>query len=168
MGYTTEFKGQFDFDEPISEKLAKYINAFSDMRHVKRDIDAYKKNNPDWQSKGFNGDAGVDGEFIIDNTPVNPDTNRAVIDYNTPPGSCPSLWCQWIITEDNAHLKWDGAEKFKQYDKWLEYLIENFIAPSGYVLNGDIEYQGEADDDFGTLSVRDNRVINNFQNILDV
>ena len=40
----------------------------------------------------------------------------------------------------------------------MEYLIENFFAPLGYILNGDIEFQGEDYDDFGTIHVVDNVV----------
>ena len=31
-------------------------------------------------------------------------------------------------------------EKFYYYVEWLRYLIDNILAPRGYILNGDVEY----------------------------
>jgi hypothetical protein len=53
---------------------------------------------------------------------------------------------------------WNGAEKFYYYVKWLEYLIEHFLAPWGYVLNGTVTWQGEEGEDQGTITLADNDV----------
>ena len=37
-------------------------------------------------------------------------------------------------------------------------MINNFFVPSRYVLNGNIVFQGEDVDDFGTICVKDNVV----------
>ena len=55
-------------------------------------------------------------------------------------------------------MVWDGGDKFYNYEEWLVYLIDNFIAPSGYICNGEIEFQGEDMNDFGTIYVNDNVV----------
>lgn len=55
-------------------------------------------------------------------------------------------------------LVWDEGEKFYNYEEWLIYLIDNFIAPSGYKLNGKIQFQGEDEDDFGVICVVDNEI----------
>ena len=52
----------------------------------------------------------------------------------------------------------DGNEKFYEYEEWLRYLIKHFFEPSGYILNGEIEFQGEDYDDFGIIYVKDNVV----------
>ena len=73
----------------------------------------------------------------------------------------PGYWCQWIIGTDydgNEALVWDENEKFYNYVEWLEVLIERFFAPEGYILNGEVEYQGEDSEDFGTIEVKDNVV----------
>ena len=73
----------------------------------------------------------------------------------------PGYWCQWVIgTDDNGDeaLVWDEGEKFYNYVEWLEYLIERFFKPEDYVLNGEVEYQGEDSDDFGVIKVVDNVV----------
>ena len=69
----------------------------------------------------------------------------------------PGLWCQWIIN-DNGELEWDGGEKFYEYEAWLVYLIDHFFKPLGYVLNGDITWQGDEHDDLGIIHVVDNKV----------
>lgn len=157
MGYTTIFKGRFEFDREIDPQLADYINNFAKIRHVKRSVSAYKELHPDWQQKCFDGNPGKDGEYIIDGKMwVEP--NSDVIDHNEPPGNCPGLWCQWIV-KNRKYLQWDGGEKFYKYTEWLEYLIKNFIAPKGYVLNGKVSYQGEDVDDKGFIEVVNNKVI---------
>ena len=70
----------------------------------------------------------------------------------------PSLWCQWVVTDNCQFLEWDGCEKFYSYTNWLCYLIDNFFAPYGYILNGTVDYQGEDEDDYGQITICDNTV----------
>lgn len=70
----------------------------------------------------------------------------------------PGYWCQWVINENNQ-LVWDGNEKFYNYVEWLEHLIEHYFEPNDYILNGEVEYQGEDYGDFGCIVVNDNKVL---------
>lgn len=70
----------------------------------------------------------------------------------------PSIWCQWQPTVDGKGIEWDGGEKFYEYTDWLAYLIEKFLEPWGYVLNGEVTWQGEDPDDIGMLRVVNNDV----------
>lgn len=81
-----------------------------------------------------------------------------ILGYNDPPKGQPGLWCQWVPTEDNAGIEWNGTEKFYNYTEWLQYLIHHFLAPWGYVLNGEILWDGEDSGDNGKLMVKDNEV----------
>lgn len=157
MGYTTEFKGSFDFDRKIPENIAEYINRFSNTRHMLRDNDVIKELYPNWKENCWNGDLGTEGEYFLDED-YDYRENKSVKNHNYPPESQPGLWCQWVVTEDREHLEWDGAEKFYYYQEWLEYLIRNFFAPSGIRLNGEVKWQGEDMDDRGLLIVEDNAV----------
>lgn len=74
------------------------------------------------------------------------------------PDTQPSLWCQWVPTEDGAYLQWDGGEKFYEYVRWLKYLIRHFFIPWGRTLNGEVDWQGEESDDIGRIRVTDNVV----------
>lgn len=146
MGYTTDFEGQFNFDKPLDDDTYNLLEGISSTRRMKR--------------KGLDPKYGVDGEFYY-----NPESNAfgqeddaSVVNHNTPPRTQPGLWCQWVPTPDRLHLEWDYNEKFQEYIKWLEYLIEKIIAPRGYVLNGEVEWQGEDSRDIGKIVVKDNVV----------
>ena len=85
------------------------------------------------------------------------DRDDSIINYNYPSSKQPGLWCQWIINGDDE-LVWDEGKKFYNYIEWLAYLISNFFEPLDYVLNGEIEFQGEDMEDFGTIVVTDNYI----------
>lgn len=158
MGYTTYFSGEFQFDKPVTEELKAYINKFSETRRMIRDNDKIKALYPNWEELCFNGELGENGAYFIGGGEnyFGDTRDASVIDHNDS-GSQPGLWCQWIIDED-GELVWDEGEKFYNYTEWLEYLIEHFFAPSGYVLNGTVFYDGEESDDFGKIIVTDNVV----------
>lgn len=152
MGYDTTFDGSVSFNKPITMELAAYINKFSEVRHMKRDVERIKEIYPNWEELCFNGHLGNEGEYFIGE-----EWDKSIIDHNYPSDSQPGIWCQWIIN-NNGELAWDEGEKFYEYEAWLKYLIEHFFEPSGYILNGEIEFQGEDYDDFGIIYVKDNVV----------
>ena len=154
MGYTTTFDGSIKFNKPVTEELKDYINRFSSTRRMKRDNDKIKALYPNWKDLCFNGELGLYGEYLAVEDKFN---DESIVDYNS---SCPQpgLWCQWIIN-DNDELVWDEGEKFYNYVDWLNYLISHFFRPSGYILNGAVDYQGEDPSDFGRIVVVDNEVM---------
>ena len=159
MGYTTDFYGSLEFNKPVAPWLVEYINKFSSTRRMKRDPKKIKELFPDYGKMCFNGELGINGEYFIGGVGFfGQDADESVIDHNTPPATQPGLWCQWVINEVSNRLEWDGGEKFYNYEAWLEYLIDNFFDPLDYVLNGDIEWQGEESDDVGVIHVENNVV----------
>ncbi len=74
-------------------------------------------------------------------------------------GKPPTVYCQWIPTEDGTGLEWDGAEKFYFYGEWLEYLIARFLKPWGYTLSGSVRYVGKTEGVIGVISVQNNTVV---------
>ena len=157
MGYTTEFNGQFKFNTTVSSGFRNYINAFSETRHMKRNVDKIKEVYPHWEYNCFNGNLGTEGEYFIE-TDGDLFGNASIIEVNEPARTQPGLWCQWRVTDDCSALEWDGVEKFYKYTEWLQYLIDNFIGPCGYKLNGDVEWQGEESDDRGIIHVVNNKI----------
>ena len=68
------------------------------------------------------------------------------------------IWCQWVITDDGKHLKWDGWEKFYDYEYWLQYLINKYFVSWGRKLNGILTYVGECKTQMGLIEVDDNHI----------
>ncbi len=158
MGYTTDFSGSFNLDKPLTEPHKNYLLKFSETRRMRWDS---KKTEliKDPIRKAVGLPVGLQGEYFVGARGYygqGPD--RAVDDFNRPPKSQPGLWCQWVPTETGYGIEWNGTEKFYEYDKWLAYLIEHFLEPWGYMLNGEVKWFGEDPDDVGLLVVEDNMV----------
>ena len=49
MGYCTEFEGKVTFNKPLTPKFKEYVNAFCEMRHVKRNSEKIKELFPNWK-----------------------------------------------------------------------------------------------------------------------
>jgi len=171
MGYTTDFEGSFKLDKPLSLIHNAYLTAFAESRRMKRDVtkiplitidvsdfaegdviakleDAPKENLHVLAGLPLGNEGGyfVGGEDI------------SILDYNREPQGQPGLWCQWVPNEDGTEIEWDGGEKFYNYVEWLEYIIDNFLKPWGYKLNGAVKWFGEEPEDLGCIVVNDNVV----------
>lgn len=139
MGYQTDFVGKFSLNKQLTNEDKTFLEKFAETRRVARNIEGY----------------GVEGEFYVDG---NDYSDNNIIDSNRPPSTQPGLWCQWVPTEDGMGIEWDQGEKFYNYVEWLVYLVDNFLAPKDYVLNGEVEWYGEGREDTGTIVVKDNVV----------
>jgi len=157
MGYTTEFEGSFTITPKLSAECRKYLARFSETRRVKRDVNKLLSL-PDPLREKMPLGLGIDGEFFVGEpgTCGTRAEDSSIVDYNVPPSTQPGLWCQWIPTHDGKELAWDGGEKFYNYIEWLQYLVDNFFAPYGYKLNGQVKWAGEDRDDVGVITVVDN------------
>lgn len=152
MGYYTYFTGSLEFDRELEDELRNYLEDFLCRRHMKRDKEKIKELYPDWKERCYKGELGEDGEFFI----CNNDETLDILEYNYPPSDVPGLWCDWDISSDS--LFWNGNETFYNYVDWLEYLIEKFFRPEGYLLNGTINFCVEDKEDFGRIIVENNKV----------
>ena len=175
MGYTTDFTGKFNLDKPLSKEHLAYLLRFSYTRRIKRNATKTEKRlDPLRIAVGL--PVGDEGAYFVNEEG---DCGQGktgygakipdVVDYNAPPQGQPGLWCQWVpgnkygeplglknIEESEAEattIVWDEGEKFYYYVEWLHYLIENFLGPWGYVLNGNVVWQGEEADDRGRIVV---------------
>jgi hypothetical protein len=183
MGYTTDFTGSFAIDKPLKPEHAGYLRAFSASRRMGRltqeDLDAgrlkeikrkaYRMVETDeWEPC----DGLPDPARTVVGLPVGPcgayfvggsgfadqDDDDSIIDHNLPPEGQPGLWCQWVPNEEGTTIEWDGGEKFYGYVEWLRYLIHHFLGKWGYVLSGEVEWQGEDGRDRGKIVVVNNEV----------
>ncbi len=133
MGVSTIYKGTIKIKEIVPENVYNYINSFSKIRHMKRDNEEIRKNFPDYYKNIFGFTLGSDGEFWVDEKAAR--KNIAILDYNKPPETQPGLYCQWILRgakcEDGYEdvvIKWNNYEKFYEGNKWLKYIIDNFLS----------------------------------------
>ena len=159
MGYTTNFDGEFTVTPTLKPEHKAYLEAFNRSRRMIRDA-AKAEALPDPVRLAAGLPIGDTGAYYVGSHEEDFGQTRdaSIIDDNKPPNGQPSLWCQWVPSEDGSVIVWDDGEKFYEYVAWIEYLIEHFLAPWGYALNGKILWQGEDNDDRGYIHVKDNRV----------
>ncbi len=157
MGYSTDFTGQFKVTPTLKPEHAGYLATFSETRRMERDAKlAEKLHDPIREDVGL--PVGTEGAYYVGDEGNSFGGHPSILDNNNPPKGQPGLWCNWIPTESGEAIEWNGGEKFYEYTKWLVYLIKHFLAPWGYVLNGNVEWQGEGSDDNGVIYVKDNKV----------
>ncbi len=166
MGYTTEFNGFFNLtfnDKTKQDKVINLVNGLASTRRMKRDLSKIEDTLKEPISY-----YGIDGEFYYeDSLNYGQNDNISIVDRNTPPSTQPGLWLQWIIEyqdKDTYILEWDQGEKFYNYIEWLEYLIEKIFKPNNVSISGSVEYRGEDWEDIGTITIKDNKIINTYTN----
>jgi hypothetical protein len=62
------------------------------------------------------------------------------------------------VSEDREYILPEQDESRHGFRMWLRLLITHYLAPRGYVLNGEVTWEGEERDDCGTIFVEDNQV----------
>ena len=154
MGYTTDFTGYFDITPSLKDEHRDYLLAFAESRRMGLDPKlAAEISDPIREAADL--PVGKEGEFV---TAVEDGWNRprhpAVIDYNKPPSTQPGLWNHWVPNGDGSILEWDGGEKFYRYVEWLQYVMERFLIPWDYKVEGEVEWQGEDSDDRGKIQLK--------------
>jgi uncharacterized protein (TIGR02996 family) len=137
---------------------AAYLMTFSRTRRVRRDP-AKAARLPDPVREAVGLPLGEEAAYFVGGRGfMGQDDDESVLSHNYPPKGQPGLWCQWEPNKDSTAIVWSGAEKFYDYVEWLRYLIEHFLQPWGYVLNGDVKWEGEIAEDRGVITVKDNEV----------
>jgi hypothetical protein len=185
MGYYTFLNGEFTLDKPLTPEQTAYLKQFVETRRMKRDPEKAEKL-PDPLRIAVGLPIGDDGEFFVGGTGhAGQDRDDSIVDYNVPPGlpeldslmdfaasyslqqeaktqlkGQPGLWCPWEIADDGSAVL-APVDESKHYDfvEWIAYIIDRFLKPWGYKLNGQTTWNGQEDDDFGIILVRDNEVL---------
>jgi hypothetical protein len=158
MGYTTYFSGDLEVSPTLAPEHREYLLAFSRTRRMARDPQvAAALPDPCRVASGLPlGEqaayfVGGEGSFGQGSDP-------SIVSYNDPPADQPGLWCQWVPTDDGAHIEWDGGEKFYEYTAWLRYLVDNFFGPWEYEISGEVFWEGEDSDDRGIIRATRNTI----------
>lgn len=159
MGYTTDFDGEFSVTPTLRPEHVAYLQKFAGTRRMMRDADQTALR-PDPIREAVGLPVGPDGAYFVGAEGFAGQEHGApdVVNGNIAGGGQPGLWCQWVPSDDGTTIAWDLTEKFYNYVEWLQYLIDNFLAPWGYSLNGQVMWQGEESGDMGQILVADNGV----------
>lgn len=153
MGYSTDFFGKLTLNKQLTDEDSQFIKDLNRTRRMKRNIKGY----------------GVDGEFYVNDKDRSGQSHTPdIIDYNEPPSTQPGLWFHLVPTDDDRALEWDGGEKTYNMEDWIVYLINRYLEPRGYVLNGELEAQGEERGDNWRIKVTDNVVKVNHDSLVRV
>ena len=158
MGYTTDFEGTCQFDTPLTPDQVAFIQKFSSTRRMKRDeASVARRADPLREAVGL--PVGTEGEYYVGADRYDCGFNdKSVLNGNYPPETQPGLWCNWTVSDDGTEFKWNEGEKFYSYIEWLEYMIAHFFEPWGKKMSGNITWQGEDEEDTGTIIVDDNQI----------
>jgi hypothetical protein len=149
MGYDTNFSGSLTIEPPLNQAEIDFLQKFSETRRMFRQ----------------------QGPYFVDGKGAFGQDSDGVLDYNEPPAGQPSLWCNWVPSDDGTELEWNGGEKTYGSDGWIRYLIEHFLKPgcvakdalpflqANHTLNGVIEAQGDDTEDKWAMKVVDNVMV---------
>ena len=161
MGYTTDFIGEFELNTPLTPEHKAYLEAFADTRRMKRD-DAVIAKLPDpireavgLPAIGAYYVAGVEDGNFGQKAHVG---ENGILEYNYPPEGQPGIWCQWTPNDAGDAMEWDYGEKFYSYVEWIVYLRDHFLAPWGYIMDGEVEWEGEDRTDAGKIIIVNNLI----------
>lgn len=163
MGYHTDFDGSFAVTPALKPEHTAYLAAFAGTRRMKRNPELTEKLRDDVRT-AVNLPLGPEGAYYVGAAGgsgmdcAGQQRTTDITDFNAAPKGQPGLWCQWVPNADGTEIEWDGGEKFYSYVEWIEYLLDNFLKPWGYKLNGTVDWNGEDDDDRGRIVIVDNDV----------
>lgn len=158
MGYTTKFTGQFRLDRKLHPSHANYLRAFNDSRHMRFNTKrAEGIDDPYRVAAGLPvGREGMYCAFVREGVSVG---RGIVLEDASPLGPNTSRYCDWVPTDDDQGIAWDGAEKFGGFAAWLAFVVEHFLDRWSYAVRGAVAWEGKSDGDTGVLVVLNNRLV---------
>jgi hypothetical protein len=62
------------------------------------------------------------------------------------------------VSEDRSCILPEEGESRHGVRMWLRLLLEHFLVPRGYVLNGEVWWEGQDPDDRGCIFIKDNQI----------
>lgn len=159
MGYYTTLWGQFNVEPPLNADELSFLNDFSEVRHMDRDLGPLYVRD---KTSGFGS-----SEYGVD-----------VRDHNKPPADQPSLWCPWGFSVTTIEPP-EEAGKHYGAEEWLAYFVKYLLSAEArdyidehmmndprlssftcdHVVNGLVDGQGEEPEDRWKVEIVDNKVL---------
>lgn len=103
----------------------------------------------------------IDGQFMLDRplTVEHKVTLDKFAGERHAESQYPGAWCPWVPGEMGTTIRYTD-EEINGYSitEWLQVVVDRFLKPWGYVLNGRAQWAGEEAGDLGVIAVRDNEV----------
>ncbi len=135
----TYLNGEVQINPPLEAIHLAYLDRFSRIRHMKRDVSLLEKlRDPLREAAGL--PLGLEGAYYIagKNFSIELD-DPTILNRNTPPQGQTHLWCRWEPAGDGKSYIWRNGDKSYGYNEWLKYLIAHFFNPWHYKLSCRIE-----------------------------
>lgn len=180
MSYSTYFLGAIRVTPCIEESLAKKLNKFLGIRHMRRNVEDLAALYPDEEARKEvtvfgDGDFGEEGAFYIPSvsdeltsgliaqieqlTPI--EGLRSRHDLNCTPKGIPTLYSSLEIRSDSdgahSYIAWDDGEDGEAMDDWLE-ILATALVKRGYHLDGKLFASGDDILDLWEIEVKDELV----------
>ena len=155
MGYDTYFNGEFELDRLLTDDQREFLDLWLSGDHVARDADLLKSaacSKQNLECLNLLDRLGMEpGEECVNY--IGHPNDGAETGHD--PHSLPGRHCYWQISPRGATISCERGSSFL-YVEWLTYIIEHFIKPWGYTLNGEVYWDGDQNDDRGKIEVIDN------------
>lgn len=157
-----KFKGNLKFSKPLEDRHYQYLKAFSSTLRVARDPESVIEDD-DAIRANVGLPLGNECEFYTGAFTKSGKIYK-ISNYSVYPSNQPSSWCYWTPSEDKCSLQ--ALEKkygfgFQCAESWLRYLVNNFIKPWGYSLNGKVKYHSiiaNHEDDGSSIHIKNNEI----------
>ncbi|BCL83060.1 hypothetical protein ccbrp13_55250 [Ktedonobacteria bacterium brp13] len=160
MAFGVTWNGRLALDRPLDSEHNAYLQAFHLVHRTRVDA-AQLALRPDILRTAVGLPVGPEGAYYVGSEPGFDDPANALsLDEHEPPVGQPSVLCPWMPTEDGQVLILDETHDCVRIVEWLHYILEHFLVPWGYVLNGNMLLEAKIEDDLDrvTITVEDNSV----------
>ena len=142
MGSAMNRSRQFTVSPPLTEEHAAYLHRFNQTRRMQRDSKLVTAM-PDPAREAVGLPVGRQGGcFVGEAADDDRYRERSIMDANKPPSGQPGLWCPWAPTKDRTGLQHTGSSSDAN-GKWLRYIIDHFLKPWGYTVDGLVFWEDE-------------------------
>lgn len=122
-------EGAFTLTPALNQKRVAFLRQFKRTRRMTWNPEKLGK--PDYWANRAGLGLGKEGSYYVSAKGLLGQDyhNPALVDFNSPPGEQPSLWCLWNVSKSGTDLFWEADEYNGNCLEWLQYLVTHFFTP---------------------------------------